>query len=363
MVASSETPAPKKLRMAKKQLKKRVQRKAAARKSPPVNPGRIMEMVWDFARPMLAEAALHLGVFDAMNEGAKTIAQISEKTQASSRGISALLDGLVGIGLISRKGDKFVMAADTAAFLVHGKPAFMGGLMKHVSRQIIGGWMNLTESVRTGKPTQSVNQEEVGSEFFGKFVEDIFNMSFASASAGAEALLSKKNGDVSVLDIAAGSGVWGIAMAKQRPHVRVTAVDWPAVIPVTRRVAEKHGVGGQFNYVEGDILQANFGSGHHVATLGHILHSEGEARSRQLLKRVHEAMAPGGTIIIGEFVVDEGRREASIPLIFAVNMLVNTEEGGTYTFKQIASWLKEAGFKKPRALKVPGPWPLILATA
>jgi 2-polyprenyl-3-methyl-5-hydroxy-6-metoxy-1,4-benzoquinol methylase len=320
-------------------------------------------MVWDFARPMLMEAALHLGVFDAIDEGARTAAQIGGQTKTSPRGIAALLDGLVAIGLIHRRGDQFRLAPDTAAFLVHGKPGFVGGMAKHISRQLMSGWTSLAECVRTGKPCTAVNQEETGGEFFAQFVEDIFNMSFVPASAAADALLGDANGAVSVLDIAAGSGVWGIAMAKKRPHVRVTAVDWPAVLPVTRRIAEQHGVAEQFEYAPGDILLADLGAGHHVATLGHILHSEGESRSRRLLKRVNEAMAPGGTIVIGEFVLEEGRRGPAVPLIFAVNMLVNTEEGNTYTFKQIASWLKEAGFKRPRALKVPGPWPLILATA
>jgi 2-polyprenyl-3-methyl-5-hydroxy-6-metoxy-1,4-benzoquinol methylase len=348
--------------MKKTRSRKGAQRKVTT-KSKSITPQRIMEMVWDFARPMLAEAALHLGVFDAMSQGARTVAQISGRTNASTRGIAALLDGLVGIGLIKRRGDQFTLAPDTAAFLVHGKPAFVGGLMKHVSRQLIGGWMDLAECVRSGKPANPVNQEQTGGEFFAKFVEDIFNMSFGSASAAAEAVLGNAQGDVSVLDIAAGSGVWGIAMAKRLPDVRVTAVDWPQVIPVTRRVAQQHGVAGQFDYVAGDILAADLGTGHHVATLGHILHSEGEARSRRLLKRVHEAMAPGGTIVIGEFLPDEGRQGPAIPLIFAVNMLVNTEEGNTFTFRQIASWLKEAGFKRARPLKVAGPWPLILATA
>lgn len=346
-----------------KRRNKKIGGRRGKSKSKQVTPQRIMEMVWDFARPMMAEAALHLGVFDAMSQGARTAARISERTGASPRGVAALLDGLVGTGLINRRGENFTLAPDTAKFLVHGKPSYLGGLMKHVSAQLIKNWMNLTDCVRTGRPSNPVNQQQTGAEFFAQFVEDIFNNSFPSASAAAEALLGKRNSAVSVLDIASGSGVWGIAMAKAGPHVRVTAVDWPAVIPVTRKVAQQHGVAGQFSYIEGDILEADLGTGHHLATLGHILHSEGEARSRRLLQRLHDALAPGGTIVIGEFVVEEGRRGPAVPLIFAVNMLVNTDEGNTFTFKQIASWLKSAGFSRPRPLKVPGPWPLILATA
>ena len=83
-------------------------------------------------------------------------------------------------------------------------------------------------------------------------------------------------------------------------------------------------------------LQADFGNSHQVATLGHILHSEGIERSRALLRRTHAALAPGGTIAIAEFLVDADRRGPLNGLIFAVNMLVNTESGNTYSFDEIA---------------------------
>ena len=103
-----------------------------------------------------------------------------------------------------------------------------------------------------------------------------------------------------VLDLAAGSGVWGIVLAKKSPQVRVTAVDWPDVLKVTRKVAERHGVAERFTFAAGDLLQANFGSGHQVATLGHILHSEGESRSRELIKKTFDALAPGGSLVAAE---------------------------------------------------------------
>lgn len=320
-------------------------------------------MTWGFAPPLIAEAALQNGVFEAIDGGARTVAQISEKTRASERGIAVLLDGLVGIGLVRRRGEIFSLAPDTSAFLVPDKPGFVGGLLKHISRQLLPGWLGLSECVRTGRPSHPVNQEQLGSNFFAEFVEDLFQLNYPAACVAAEALVDDAGGFVSVLDVAAGSGVWGIGMAKGRPGVRVRAVDWHNVIPITRRVVAMHEVSGQFEFVEGDILQADLGTGHDIATLGHILHSEGEARSRLLLKRVHGALGSGGTVVIGEFVPDEGRRGPSGALIFAVNMLVNSDEGNTFTFRQIASWLKDAGFKRPRLLKVPGPSPLILANA
>ena len=166
---------------------------------------------------------------------------------------------------------------------------------------------------------------------------------------------------MSVLDIGAGSGVWGIALAKQSPRVRIRAVDWPLVLEVTKRVAARHGVADRLTAAPGEFFEADFGEGHQVATVGHILHSEGRDRSRRLLKKIWSALAPGGTIAIQEFVPNEERTGPLHTLIFAVNMLVNTDEGNTFTFAEMSAWLSEAGYVNPRLLDVPSVSPLVLA--
>src|SRR6266545_4802170 len=110
------------------------------------------------------------------------------------------------------------------------------------------------------------------------------------AKAGRSFEVGENKNETRVLDLAAGSGIWGIALAQKSPRVRVTAVDWAGMIPTTKRITRDFGVSDRFNYLEGDILTANFGSGYDVATLGHILHSEGEERSRELLKKSFRAL-------------------------------------------------------------------------
>ena len=65
---------------------------------------------------------------------------------------------------------------------------------------------------------------------------------------------------------------------------------------------------------------------------------------------------------IAEFLVNPDRRGPVNGLIFAVNMLVNTDNGNTYSFEEIAEWLKDVGFTNAHTLDSPGPSPLILAT-
>jgi ubiquinone/menaquinone biosynthesis C-methylase UbiE len=329
-----------------------------------VTPERIQQLAWGYAPPLIIEAALHHGVFDLLDGGSKTVEEVAAQSGASVRGLRAVMNALAGLGLLTKDAEgRYGLTADSAAFLVSTKPGFLGGVIKHTSTQLVPKWLRLEEVVRTGKPAASVNREKVGAEFFHKFVEDIFPMSYPSAQRLAEALvIADAKKPVKVLDLAAGSGVWGIALAQRSLRVTVTAVDWPGVLDVTRKVATRLGVAGRFSFVAGDLATADFGRGHHIATLGHILHSEGERRGRALLKKTFKALAKGGTIAIAEFLVDDARTGPPVSLIFAVNMLVNTDEGDTWSFDEIAGWLREAGFRDPRTIEAPGPSPLILAT-
>ncbi len=215
--------------------------------------------------------------------------------------------------------------------------------------------------MRTGRAAQQINLEQDGVPFFLKFVEDIFPIHYPAAQRLAEVLgISKVTAPISVLDLAAGSGVWSVALAQQSPHVRVTAVDWPGVIPTTRKVTARLGVADRFQFVAGDLLEASFGSGHAIATAGHILHSEGEARSRLLLKKAFDALAPDGTIAIAEILVDANRTSPLPALIFALNMLVNSEHGNTFSLGEISAWLSDAGFENVRTVEAPGLAPLII---
>jgi len=336
----------------------------ATQVSAPVTPERILQFTWGYAIPLVLEAAIRHRVFDVLDSGPRSIAELSQATGASERGLAAIANMLVGLDFLSRDdAGRYALTPESAAFLVSSKPGFMGGLVRHCSEDLIPRWLHLNDAVATGKPVAAVNDQAAGAEFFEHFVTDIFPMSYRVAQELADHLdLAGATRPVSVLDLAAGSGVWGIALAQASTRVHVTAVDWDKVIPVTRKTATRFGLADRFTFVEGDLLEAAFGSGHSVATLGHILHSEGVERSKALLAKTFAALDSGGTIAIQEFLVNADRKGPMNGLIFAVNMLVNTDEGDTFSFDEIAEWLAEAGFAHAHTIDTHGPSPLILAT-
>ncbi|MBW4518335.1 MAG: methyltransferase domain-containing protein [Scytolyngbya sp. HA4215-MV1] len=329
-----------------------------------VTPERLMQFMFGFAPTLIIETALKHHIFDVLNDVPKTVEQVSQDTGASVRGLRAVMNALVALNLLSKDTAQYYsLTPESSTFLVSAKPSFLGGMLGHASQSLLPPWLNLTGVVQTGKPVHAVNREAIGAPFFEGFVESLFPLNYPASQALAESLnLAETQQPFTVLDLAAGSGVWGIGLAKLLPQVQVTAVDWAQVIPVTQRIATQHGVRDQFQFIAGDLLEVEFGSGYLVAVLGQILHSEGEARSRQLLAKVFDSLVPGGTIAIAEWIANHDRSGPLNAMIFAVNMLIHTDQGDTFTTEEMEEWLHTAGFIDVRAVAAPGPSPLLLAT-
>ena len=257
------------------------------RETKKLTPERLQQFGFAYAPPLIISAAVNNKVFDTLEGGAKTVEQLKKETGASARGLRAIMDALVGLELLKKdRQSRYSLTPESQAFLISEKPGTLAGFFGSILPVMISRWLRLTDIVRDGRPAVAVNQETEGTEFFGQLVETIIPMSYPGAQKLADHLkIAKAKEQVRVIDLAAGSGIWGIAVAQKSPRVRVTAVDWAGMIPTTKRITEKFGVRDRFDFIEGDLLEANFGSGYDIATLGHILHSEGEQRSRQLLKK------------------------------------------------------------------------------
>lgn len=327
-----------------------------------LTPERLMGFTFGFAPPLLIETAIRHRVFDILDAGAKTLGSLCAETKTSPRGLRSIMNAIIGFELLAKDDEgRYELTPESAAFLVSTKPGYHGAFFLLTSEPMLSGWRMLNEIVRTGKPAQPVDQEQASAPFFLRFVEDIFPIHYAGARTVAEALdVAGATAPLSVLDLAAGSGVWSIAIAQQSPHVSVTAVDWAGVIPVTKKVTAREGVGDRYTFVEGDLHNADFGSGHAIAIAGHILHSEGEEYSRLLMQKTFDALAPGGTMAIAEILVDPDRTAPLPALIFSVNMLVNSNHGDTFSLDEISVWLRDAGFESVRTVDAPGLAPLII---
>lgn len=327
----------------------------------------ISEVAWGFARTRLLLTGLELKVFTHMADGKTRAQEVAEAAGASNRGTRILLDALVAIGLLTKADRQYALSEQARRELVEGAPAYRQGQMAHLEH-LWRGWSRLTEAVKLGhRPLHPLpGPGELGAEEdqpTWTVAESIFPVSYRGGKALADALdVGGALSDLRVIDIGAGSCAYSIPLAERDGSSRVTAVDFPHVLPVARAYTEKHGVAGQYSFLPGDIRILDLGQDHYdLAICANICHSEGAANTRRLFSKLFDALARGGRIVIADMIPDDDRMGPPYPLLFAVNMLVMTQEGDAFTFAEYAAWLQEAGFRPASTLHNPEGSPFIVA--
>lgn len=324
--------------------------------------------IWDdfwggLWRAQALAAAIDLDLFTHIERGNYSVAQIAAACRASERGARSLLNAMAGMGYLQKlNSESYRLRRNASEFLVRDKPLYMGDLAP-VGKLLMMMWITLAEAVRQGKPAAPEPSAEDIAQFFTHLVPAIFPLNFLTARAAAAKIEPAIRRRIKrILDIGAGSGAWSIPFATAIKSARVTVIDFPAVTSVTRAFADKWKVADRYEFREGDFHQVDFGSEQFdLAILGHIIHGEGAELGRTLIERAYAGLREQGMLLIGEFVPNDERTGPEIPLLFGLNMLVNTPAGDVFTMRQYREWLRAAGFKKVTQLEALAWSPVILA--
>ena len=325
-------------------------------------PTQITQDLWAPWRTQTLVAAVELDVFSQIASGPKDASELAASLSVSRHGLERLLDGLVGMRYLKKHGEKYELTPVASRYLVRGGELYMEEIPWNV-RGLWQIWSHLAQVVKAGQAPIAVDSESRAREFFPALVKHIFPTSFTAASAAVAALSKPERSRINrILDVAAGAAPWSIAFARAIPHARVTVIDFPEVAAIARVYARRFGVADRFDYLEGNLrtLELRDG-GYDLVILGQIVHSEGEERGRQLISRAFSVLADNGMLLIADFIPNDRRTGPVMPLLFGLNMLVQTEKGDVFTMSQYRHWLAAAGFKRVRTIAVPAPSPLLLA--
>jgi len=308
-------------------------------------------------------AGLELDVFTLIAGGKRTAAEVAAAAGADSSAMRRLLDVLVALKYLRRKGDLYSLEPISATFLARGGDLYFEGGAQFVK----GGAMafsQLADVVRSGRPLAPPGAE-AAVQFFTMLVRVIFPMSYVPAKAAVAAIGAARVRKISaILDVAAGSGAWSLPFAQASPKARVTAVDFPAVTAITREYAARYGVGDRYDYMEGNLRELDFGRNKYdLAIFGHIIHGEGAEWGQKLIRKTASALKDKGQLLIADFIPNDERTGPVIPMLFGLNMLIRATPGAdVFTMREYRTWLKEAGFRSVKTIPAPSPSPLILAT-
>ena len=308
------------------------------------------ERISGIARGFMASRALltahELGVFGALAEGPKTSLEVAWAVGTDPRGVDRLMRALVGLELLElHADDRFANTPAAAEHLVPGRPGFMGDL-NHIAH-LWTTWGTLTEAVRLGGKVPGPEINDRGERWLDGFITAMHVLSKPTAAATIDCM--GLPGARRMLDVGGGPGTYAMAFVRGAEGRTATVFDLPNVIPLTRRFVEEEGLTDRVSFAVGDMNKDELpGSGYDVVFISAIIHMLSFTECAGLLEKAARALEPGGTVVVQYFIMEEDRVRPAHGAMFALNMLVGTDDGDTYTRAEVAEWMEAAGLANVR---------------
>ena len=312
----------------------------------PPTPERIFGAINAYQQTEALKTAVELELFTAIQEGNATVATIAKRCAASERGVRILCDFLTIHGFLIKTGNEYALTPDSAFFLNRNSPAYVGGTIEFLlTARVREGHLQLTEAVRQGGTALGEGTLERENPDWVKFARAMMPMMHRPAEMIASEL--RKGGEVhKVLDIAASHGIFGISVAKQNPAAQIYASDWKNVLEVGSKNAQAMGVGDRYHLLPGSAFETDFGTGYDLVLVPNFLHHFDKPTCTMFMRKVHDALVPGGRAAIVEMVPNADRITPPGPAAFSMIMLATTPTGDAYTFAELEEVSKGAGFAR-----------------
>ena len=298
--------------------------------------------VQGFMKDRAILTAAELDLFTELDKDPVSATDLADKLDLDERATTRLLDCLITFDLLKKEEDKYQTTAK-GSYLSALHPKSVLPLFKHASR-LWNNWSHLTETVRKGinPHLHALGDNPVPDEDRNAFIYSmhIRAQSLTGKISNAYDLRPFKK----LLDIGGGSGAYTIAFLQKSPQMQAILFDLEPVISIAREMTGQAKLNDRVRLVAGNYNKDELPGGCDLALLSAIIHQNSPEENRTLYRKIYRALNKGGTLLIRDHVMDESRTQPPRGALFALNMLVSTPAGDTYTFEEIRKDLEMAGF-------------------
>ena len=301
----------------------------------------VLDISRSFQPACVLTAAAALDVFSPLHAKPMTAGVLAGELGTDTRATAILLDALAALEFLDKQGEKYSVPEDVAGLLDEKSTDNILPMIRHHAN-CLRRWVELSKIVQTGKCAEIAPSVRGAEADIEAFIGGMNNISRPVARWVMDKINPLRFGHM--LDIGGGPGTWSIAFLRAADGTKATLFDLPAVIPIAGQQFAEAGLTERVNLVGGDYNADVLPKGADLAWLGAICHQNSRQQNRDLFSRVHTALVDDGVIVIRDVIMDTSRTSPVSGALFAVNMLVGTEAGGTYTFDEYSEDLREAGF-------------------
>jgi hypothetical protein len=305
---------------------------------------RINEMMLGYRASCVLGAAAELDVFTHLQKP-QSSRDLARRLACNQRGMAVLLDALGALGLLAKKGGLYSVPPSLQAVLSGKNPGNVLPAIWH-GMTCLRAWARLGKVVKSGK----LGPREASVRGFAADRAAFIGAMHANSGPIAEGVVGKlgKLKFCHVLDVGGASGTWTLAFMKVFRGTRATIFDLPDAIGQARARIRQSPYSDRVTLVAGDFYVDKLPKGADLAWVSAIIHQHSRSDNRKLFAKIFSALQPGGLIAIRDIVMEDQRVLPVMGALFAINMLVNTESGGTFTLREIAEDLKAVGFVRPK---------------
>jgi predicted O-methyltransferase YrrM len=313
------------------------------------NEQRLHQVSSSFQECRILLTAAQLDLFTKLEERPRTVEGLCADEGWSPRGLAILMDALAARGLLNRSPEgQYSVNPSITGLLVKGGEDSILPMVLHRGT-MWETWSQLTEIVRTGTNPAHKDILTRSTEDMEAFIGAMHVVGLKMAETIANSIDLKHF--TRMLDVGGASGTYIMAFLKKAPHLTATLFDLPAVVEIARKRLTESGFIDRIQIVAGDYNTDDLPGGHDLVLLSAIIHSNDREANRRLYSKIHDALEPGGTILIRDYFLDSSRTVPPDGAIFAVNMLAATTGGTSYTFEEVREDLAKASFKDVRMIR------------
>jgi ubiquinone/menaquinone biosynthesis C-methylase UbiE len=302
----------------------------------------IMKSARGFMASRLLLTGAELDLFTLLASEFMTAGAVAAARQTDLRGTTILLDALTALGFLIKEDGRYRCEASSANLLSSDVPDSALPMVLHAAT-LWNTWSRLTDVVRGNVVPGLEDIGALGEEGYTSFIGAMH--AIGTRLAPEAVAVVEPQGATSLIDVGGGSGAYTLAFLRACPGMRATLFDLPRVIEIARGHVQSSGMAERVRLVAGDFYRDALPGGHDMALLSAIIHQNSPAQNLALFKKVFHALEPGGRIVVRDHVMAADRTQPPAGALFAVNMLVGTAGGRTYTLDEIRSGLQAAGFE------------------
>ncbi|MCI0453503.1 MAG: acetylserotonin O-methyltransferase [Candidatus Dadabacteria bacterium] len=306
-----------------------------------------------FTHSRILQVGVKLGVFDLIKKDGSSSLEISKALSTNPRATELLLNALVALRILRKKRDRFHNTNSSLKYLVKTSPEYFGGMITF-EEALWNTWANLEKSIRSGKPARQTDMYQKTEVETERFIMAMHSLVNARGDARILSDMLDFSRAKTMIDIGSGPGTYAIKFLKRFPHLKITILDLPGTLKITKKVLKKEGVYGKIELLECNYNSGEIPKGFDIAFLSNIIHSENEEANQKLFRKVYRSLNPGGEIIIKDHILDPTLTSPAVGALFSIHMLLTTK-GRDYSFRELKGWLIGAGFKKVRWIRLKPP--------